>query len=120
MDPLIRYLTVTQGNLDNAHLYLTEVLDLFPADVLGGPNETHAAPRTVRVVWGSEVVETDIDRDKKIFRRRDWVRRFFDANRITAGDRVLLEQLEPYQYRVSKFLPAPDPAPGPAPTTGDI
>jgi len=97
-----RYLTVTQGNLDNSHLYLTELLDIFPEDVFGGSDESQAASRTVRVQWGAEVIETDIDRTKNIFRKRGWVARFFDEGRIQAGDRVLLEQLEPYVYRVSK------------------
>ncbi len=65
-----RYLTITQGNLDNSHMYLTECMDLFPDDVLGGPDESQAVPRTVRVEYGSEVVDTDIVRDKHIFRRR--------------------------------------------------
>ncbi len=98
-----RYLTVTQGNLDNDHLYLTEAMDLFPPDVLGGPDESLAA-RTVRVEWSDQSVETDVVRDKNIFRRRGWVGRFFAANRITAGDRVLLEQMEPYVFRVSKAV----------------
>ena len=97
-----RHLTVTQGNLDNHHLYLTEVLDIFPEDVFGGPDIAQEASRTVRVQWGSEVVDTDIDRTKNIFRKRGWVGGFFDANRILAGDRILLEQVEPYLYRVSK------------------
>src|SRR5438874_13836777 len=96
------HLTVTQGNIANNHLYLTEVLDMFPEDVLGGPEASQAAPRTVRVQWGAEVIETDVDRTKNIFRKRGWVGRFFDENRIQAGDRILLEQLEPYLYRVSK------------------
>jgi hypothetical protein len=97
-----RVLTVTQGNLDNNHLYLTEVIDIFPHDVFGGPDASQAAPRTVRVQWGNEVVETDIDRTKNIFRKRGWVARFFDENRVQANDRVLMEQIEPYLYRVSK------------------
>ena len=47
-------------------------------------------------------VETDIDRTKKIFRKRGWIRRFFEQNGIQAGDRVLIERLDPYHYRVSK------------------
>jgi hypothetical protein len=97
-----RVLTVTQGNLDNHHLYLTEVLDIFPEDVFGGPDASLIAPRTVRVQWGNEVVETDIDRTKNIFRKRGWVAQFFGENRVQAGDRILLEQIEPYLYRVSK------------------
>lgn len=102
MSVVSRYLIVTQGNLDNNHLYLTEVLDIFPEDVFGGPDASQAAPRAVRVRWGDEVVETDIDRTKNIFRKRGWVASFFDANRVQAGDRILLEQIEPYLYRVSK------------------
>jgi len=97
-----RYLTITQGNLDNRHMYLTECMDLFPADAIGGPDGEQAAPRTVRVEYGSEAVDTDIVRDKHIFRRRGWVRGFFAATGLTAGDQVLLEQIEPYRYRVSK------------------
>jgi hypothetical protein len=72
-----RYLTITQGNIDNSHMYLTQCMDMFPDDVLGGTDESQEAPRTVRVQWGDDVVETDIVRDKHIFRRRGWVRRFF-------------------------------------------
>jgi hypothetical protein len=97
-----RFLTITQGNLDNSHMYLTPCMDLFPEDVLGGADASQAAARSVRVQWADEVVETDIVRDKHIFRRRGWVRKFFSADRITAGERVLLEQLEPYLYRVSR------------------
>jgi DNA polymerase III subunit epsilon len=97
-----RLLTVTQGNIDNSHLYLTDVMDIFPADVLDGEDETRAAPRTVRVQWGGDAVDTDIDRSKNIFRRRGWVGQFFREARVQAGDRVLLEQLDPYQYRVSR------------------
>jgi hypothetical protein len=56
----------------------------------------------VRVQWGNEFVETDIDRTKNIFRKRGWVAQFFDALRVRAGDRVLLEQMEQYVYRLSK------------------
>ena len=97
-----RHLTITQGNLDNNHMYLTDCMDLFPEDVLGGADETHAAPRTVCVQWGNESVDTDIVRDKHIFRRRGWVRQFFSAARVAVGDRVVLEQLAPYSYRVSR------------------
>lgn len=52
-------------------------------------------------MWGNEVFETDIVRPKNIFRCRKW-RRFYDANRIQVGDQLLLEQLNPYLYRVSR------------------
>lgn len=83
-----RYLTITQGSLTNDYLSVTEALDLFPEDVLGGPDRLQEAPRTVSVQWGDDVVNTDIDRTKNILRKRGWSK-FFDANRIQAGDRVL-------------------------------
>jgi hypothetical protein len=97
-----RYLKVTQGNIDNHHIYLTDTLNIFPDDVFGGSDESQAASQMIRVQWGAEIVETDIDRTKNIFRKRGWVARFFDEGRIQAGDTILLEQLEPYLYRISK------------------
>jgi hypothetical protein len=96
-------LTVTDGNLCNNHLYLSGVMDMFPADVIGGPNKKQPAPRTVRVEWGGEIVETDIVGDKKLFRKRGWVGKFFKTYRVGAGDLVRLEQLSPYVYRVSRL-----------------
>lgn len=112
-----RLLTVTQGNLNNNHLYLSQVMDLFPADAIGGANSSHAAPRKVHVEWGSGAVDTDIDRSKNIFRSRAWVARFVKDLRIRAGDRVLLEQLAPYLYRLSKAEGLPHE---PQPTVHDI
>jgi hypothetical protein len=97
-------LTITQGNINHSHIYLTGIMNLFPDDVMGGKNKKDAAPKAVCVHWGDDMVYTDIDSEKRMFRRRGWLRRFFEANRITAGDRVLFEQLEPYIYRVSKEM----------------
>jgi hypothetical protein len=38
-----------------------------------------------------------------MFRKRAWVRQFFRENGVRAGDWVLLEQMEPYTYRVSRL-----------------
>jgi hypothetical protein len=56
----------------------------------------------VRILWDGEAVETDIDQTKNIFRKRGWVARFFDAHRVRAGDRLVLEQLAPYLYRLAR------------------
>jgi len=98
-----RVIHIGQPNLDHRHLYLTGCMDLFPEDVLGGPNKSHAAARTVRVEYGHESVETDVVRGKRIFRRRKWVREFFTRTGMADGDRVLLEQLDPYSYRVTRL-----------------
>jgi DNA-binding MarR family transcriptional regulator len=109
-----RHLTVTQGNINNNYLSLASVLDLFPEDVIGG---SQAAPKTLRIEWGQEVVETDIDQTKNIFRSRGWVRQFFADNEVRAGDQIRLEQLEPYVYRVSKIPNVGEPSKTESPAT---
>jgi hypothetical protein len=94
-----RFLTVTEANLKYGSLNLAGGHDLFPKDVFG--ESSKEAERKVRIMWGDEVFETDIVRPKNIFRCRKWGQ-FFDANRIQAQDRILLEQLTPYLYRISK------------------
>ena len=95
-----RLLSVTQGNVANNHFSLRGAIDLFAADALGATKDQ--AGRPVRVLWGSETVETDIVKSRQIFRRRGWVAKFFAQEGIVAGDRILLEHLGPDEYRVSK------------------
>ncbi|HZZ77291.1 MAG TPA: ASCH domain-containing protein [Gemmataceae bacterium] len=96
-----RTLTINQANLDHGHIYLTGCIDIFPADVMGGPNKATSAPSSVQIDFGSGQVTTDVVSKRKIFRSRGWVRRFFAENNLTAGDSVVLEQVAPYSYRIS-------------------
>ena len=48
-------------------------------------------------------VETDIAGDKKIFRKRFW-RDFFDHHRLEVGDRIALERLSEFEYRVYPWV----------------
>jgi DNA polymerase-3 subunit epsilon len=74
---------------------------MFPADVIGGSSKDTAAQREVAVDWGGSVaVQTDLDETKKFFRKRGWVRDFFQRNGITAGDIVMVEETARYNYRV--------------------
>lgn len=96
-------LTGPNLNPKNSHFYLRGFLDRFPRDLLGGTSEADRAPKTAIVDWGGPAtVETDIDgEDKKFFRKRGWVREFFEANKAEPGDWVRVEQREPYRYRVT-------------------
>lgn len=86
-------ITLTQGNINNNHLYLTEILSMFQASAIGGPNDTERAPLLLEIHCGiGNPVATDIAGDKKIFRKRAWVREFFDAHKLKAGDRVVVEK----------------------------
>lgn len=93
---------LTQGNIDNSHIYLRGFLDRFPADAIGGSNKGATAPRQVAVDYGGGApAMTDLDGSKKIFRDRSLARAFFARHAARVGDFAVVEQLALYQYRVS-------------------
>jgi DNA polymerase-3 subunit epsilon len=93
---------ITQGNIDNSHIYLRKFFEKFPADAIGGSNIASAAMREISVDWGGEaVVMTDLDGAKRFFRKRGWIREFFDRNGARSGDMVTVEEVAPYSYRVA-------------------
>lgn len=92
---------LTGGNVRNDHINLSQFLDAFPQDVIGGRNKAEAAIRQVRIDWGGpQPVMTDIDRTKSIFRGRGWVRRFLSASDAHEGDVVIVTETAPYQISV--------------------
>ncbi len=93
---------LTEGNINNNHVYLREHHGMFPADSFGGPNRASGEGKYLKLhVKGfDEVVETDIDGDKMIFRRRDWCERFFKLHGLLAGDCLVIERLEDYEYAI--------------------
>ncbi len=93
---------LTQGNLNNHHIYLRRHLDFFPADTIGAPNAHHGEGTllTLHFEGHSEPVQTDIAGDKKIFRCREDVGRFFAKHRLAEGDSVVIERLSTYEYHV--------------------
>lgn len=93
---------ITQGNIDHSHIYLRSFFEKFPTDAIGGSNRASAAPREIAVDWGGDaVVMTDLDGAKRFFRKRSWIREFFERNDAKPGESVLVEQIGPYSYRVS-------------------
>jgi hypothetical protein len=96
-----KIITLTQGNVNNSHLYLTDAWDLIPRDAVGGGNEEQEAPAKLEVHFGiGEPVSTDVAGDKKIFRKRSWVREFFEAHALVAGSRVVVEKTGPYRFHI--------------------
>lgn len=93
---------ITQGNLDNSHIYLRGFFEKFPPDAIGGSNRASAAQREIAVDWGGgAIVMTDLDGTKRFFRKRGWIREFFERHRAKAGDMVSVEEVAPYSYRVA-------------------
>lgn len=92
---------LTQGNINNHHLYLASIMDLFPHDSIGGGSKATRASRLLEIRADSgDPTTTDIAGDKKIFRKRGWVRKFFATHKLKAGDTVVVERTGPYQYHV--------------------
>jgi len=93
---------ITQGNIDNNHIYLRGFFEKFPADAIGGSNRASAAQREIAVDWGGDtVVMTDLDGAKRFFRKRGWIREFFERHGVCAGDMVTVEEVASYSYRVT-------------------
>lgn len=94
-------ITLTGGNLRNDHFYLTDVMDLFPSDAVGGPNEATQAQRSLEIQCGiGDPVHTDIAGDKKIFRKRAWVAEFFEVHEMREGDVIVVERTGPSRYHI--------------------
>ena len=96
-------ITLTGGNIRNGHVYLHDHLGCFPRDCVGGTNAASAARRPISLLFAAtgEQVETDIAGDKKIFRARAPIRRFFHATTAAPGDKVQIDTLNERSYQIS-------------------
>jgi hypothetical protein len=102
-DPARIVVTLTQGNLNNNHIYLSGHLDFFPADAIGtaGKQDKLGRPLKLHFEGLPGTADTDIASDKKIFRLRDWHwREFFKRHDLHARDQVAIERISAYEYRV--------------------
>ena len=97
---------LSQGNINQGHFYLPRGTDLFPADALGGKNKSEMAILLKVVFTGTgEVVHTDIDREKSLFRlARGQSRRFIEKHRLTAGDKIYITKTGDRQFSVSNKI----------------
>ena len=100
MDKIV--LSLTQGNLNNGHVYLRQHLGFFPADAIGAANacDGQGTPLTVHFAGLPEAAETDIAGGKDIFRARGPWLKFFAHHALRPGDTVIIERLTAHEYRV--------------------
>jgi len=110
-----RLIRVTAGNLRNSHIYITGHYDFFPGDCIGGSRRSEKAePIKIWLEGLNRTVETDIARDAKtgrprqVFRKRKWVREFFEHHGIQTGDVLALEKVGDREYRLYPFHTARD------------
>ena len=98
---------LTGGNIRNGHFYLRAAQHLIPRDAIGGSNRSASArPITVAFSTG-EIVETDVDGEKMIFRARGPVRSFINQTQAREGDEVILRRRGDRDFHVSLARPNP-------------
>jgi hypothetical protein len=106
-DPDRILIPLTQGNINNEHVYLARHLDFFPADAIGAHNKRAGQGTLLSLHFDGlpDAAETDIDPAHKIFRLRGkhW-REFFERNGLHAGDKVAVERVSDYEYRILPVL----------------
>lgn len=92
---------LTQGNINNNHLYLASIIDFFPKSSIGGSNEDAEANTKLEIHCGiGEAVFTDIAGDKNIFRKRTWVREFLEIHKLSSGDKIIIENTGANRFHV--------------------
>ncbi|BAN56470.1 MULTISPECIES: hypothetical protein [Pseudomonas] len=95
-----RVIELTQGNLNNNHLYLSGIIDLFPPESIGGANASKLGVQLEIHCGITGPILTDIAGDKKIFRKRSWVGEFFQSHTLSAGSRIIIERTGTNRYHI--------------------
>lgn len=107
-----RLIEITAGNVRQNHLYVTDHLDFFPSDIVGASRlsrDEDACPVSIHLDGLGETIETDIGSDAKsgkprrMFRKRDWVKRFIEFHKLQEGDVLALERRSERAYRLYPF-----------------
>jgi len=107
-----RLLRVTDGNIRQNHLYVSQHLDFFPPDILGPSSLSGKLNgRAIHILLDgvNETIKTDIPTDnatgkpRRMFRKRAWVRQFFEHHNIKGGDLLALQRTSKRKYRLYPY-----------------
>jgi DNA (cytosine-5)-methyltransferase 1 len=106
-----RLISVTQGNINHSHIYISGHHDFFPKESYGPPDSSNGTGKllTLLIEGFKEAVRTDIGREgrngkpRNFFRNRKWVRKFFEKHTIREGDVIAIERIDKFTYRVTPF-----------------
>lgn len=106
-----RLVSVNPANLEHKHIYISGHHDFFPRASYGGSSKKKGIGKelTLLVEGLSEPVVTDIaargdnGAPRSFFRKRGWVRRFFEKHDIRQGDVIAIEKTGTFKYRIYPF-----------------
>ena len=106
-----RLITITAGNLRHHHIYISGHHDFFPKECYGGSNKKKGMGKLLSIYLNgfSDPINTDIatnggnGKPRNIFRKRTWIRKFFEKHELSEGDVIALEKLDKFHYRIYPF-----------------
>lgn len=106
-----RLVSIKGGNLRHNHIYLSGHYDFFPPESYGESSKKKGIghPLSLVVEGLPDAIETDIGTNgskggpRSFFRRRDWVKKFFEKHEIREGDVIAIERLSRFEYRIYPF-----------------
>lgn len=93
------FIKLTEGNLRNNSVYITDVIDRFPSWSIGGATKSDAARPITLMLHGGPTIETDIVGPRKLLRTRVWGR-WFRGHGAKEGDRVVFTPMDERSYFV--------------------
>lgn len=104
----VRLLKVTQGNLNQGHLYIRGHDDFFPADCIGPSRKNPNRDGQIEIELDGldKIIRTDIPTSKNTGKPRGMLRnrtfkQFFEHHSISAGDQLAMERVGQRNYRLS-------------------
>ena len=99
----IRKIQITDGSLLNNYFNVGAILDFFPSDSVGGSNSSSLG-ESIHVLTDNGLnFETDIARDKRVFRKRGAVGDFYKG-RFVDGDSVYIYRIDSRSYFIAKTI----------------
>ena len=106
-----RLVAVTKGNLSNNHIYFSGHHDFFPRECRGSSSRKNGTGKLLTLIVEGlpEPIQTDIATNstngspRNFFRKRGWVRQFFEKHQIREGDVLAIEKLSAFTYRIYPF-----------------
>ena len=93
---------VTKGGLTHSYLGVGKHQKFFPSDSFGSSNKSKGMGKALclHVAGIEKDIMTDIVRDKMFFRQRAWCGQFFKIHGLKAGDKIIIEKINEYEFIV--------------------
>ncbi|MGI9015423.1 MAG: ASCH domain-containing protein [Phycisphaerales bacterium] len=91
---------ITEGNIRNRSLYVTSVIDHFPAWTMGGNNRNESGRPITLMLRDGPTFQTDIVESRRLFRSRKHWGNWFDQMEAQPGDWVVFTPLDAATYFV--------------------